>query len=137
MSYGVPWRQEISERLVELHEMGLTFGEIARRLNAEFDAGLTRNSCIGRARRMNLPERPMPVHLRTPKLKPHIPIAIVMTPTDEPKSLLELERNECRFPFGEMFDRPPYLFCGRAIWKVSWCKEHYKKVYHPAREKWA
>ena len=125
----------VNERMRELHSAGKSFGEIAALLSNEFGVMVTRFACIGRAHRLELPDRPQPIRERWVKPEPvNFPQTELVC---ESKDLMELGRHDCRWPIAELFDRPPYRFCGRAIWKVSWCKEHYKKVYHPARERWA
>jgi hypothetical protein len=43
----------------------------------------------------------------------------------------------CRYPLGNMHDRPPYLYCGAAAGELSsWCPKHRARVFEqrqPAR----
>lgn len=44
------------------------------------------------------------------------------------KTLVELEDNDCRFPFGE----GPFLFCGDPVQgKSSYCAHHHAICYSP------
>ncbi len=54
------WTPEHCQALREYRERGLSYGEIARRLNAKFNTTYTRNAALGRGVRMGLPgpERP-------------------------------------------------------------------------------
>jgi hypothetical protein len=49
------------------------------------------------------------------------------------KTLMELEDNDCRFPFG---DSAPFLFCGDpAQDKSSYCTHHHTECWHPVQPK--
>jgi GcrA cell cycle regulator len=54
------WTPEHCQALREYRARGLSYGEIARRLNAKFGTTYTRNAALGRGMRMGLPspERP-------------------------------------------------------------------------------
>lgn len=121
-----PWNiPGIDARLRELHKQGLFFSEIAEGLNAEYGTQLTRDACIGRAHRLELPDRPNIITAHKRKAPPII---------YDPISIEQLDRSNCHYPLGEMMDRPPYLFCGMpAKDGFSWCAKHYKKVYSGAR----
>lgn len=56
-----------------------------------------------------------------------------MTAATEPKPLLKLLTNECRYPVGE--DRGTHLFCGakRADPAVSYCNKHLRVMYQPPK----
>lgn len=46
------------------------------------------------------------------------------------KSLMELERGECRWRVDKPFGRDPYGFCGReALPGFAWCEQHAPRVY--------
>ena len=55
------WTVGMLTRLRELHAAGMTFGQIANALNAEFGSAVTRNSCVGKGRRLKLPARKSPI----------------------------------------------------------------------------
>jgi hypothetical protein len=122
-----PWDiPGINQRLRELHALGLYFSEIAEGLNAEYGTSLTRFACIGRAHRLELPDRSNIVWR-----KPNKPPILY-----DPIPIEQLDRTNCHYPLGEMLDRPPYLYCG---WPArngfSWCAKHYRKVHTPIRSR--
>ena len=125
-----PWNiPGIDARLRELHRQGLFFSEIAQGLNAEYGTELTRYACIGRAHRLDLPNRPNILVERKPKPPPIV---------HDPIPIQQLDRSNCHYPLGEMLDRPPYLYCGMpALEGFSWCAKHYRKVYVPTRSRFA
>jgi hypothetical protein len=115
----------MDERLRELDAAGLTFKEIADRMNAEFSLALTRNACVGRGRRLRLPLRggappppPKPRRGRKqyPKKKKQPPKLVVVAPPVAPSvgafTMLQLDRQTCRWPSGTT---PPYTYCGEPV----------------------
>jgi GcrA cell cycle regulator len=121
------WAPEHSDALRELVARGLSFSEIAAAINAKFRTAYTRNATLGRARRMGLagPDRPsLPpstqsaqlsrlCEIRSAKSNPtefHRPVpafermevAKLRCVEIEPRhlSLIELERRDCRYPYG-------------------------------------
>lgn len=86
------WTQERIDMLTELHASGLTFGQIAKRMGN----GITRNAVIGKAKRLGLPPRIVPVERKPRPKKPvepkdvFIPQEVAATvkqpepPADEP-----------------------------------------------------
>jgi len=139
----VVWTDDLLKRLAELHaDDDLPFREIAAQLSAEFDVTLTKNACIGKARRMDLKARPR-VNPPKPQRKrrapkptlPAEPVPVVLPrwevalpPAPGGKlTIYQLERHTCHYPFG---DKPPYSFCGERTAKGSaWCREHFHTVY--------
>jgi hypothetical protein len=130
----------ITDRLIELQARKgtamMTFAEIASKLSSEFEMRISKSACVGRARRLGLPQRflfmrrykakaPQPA-----KPKPVAPpITPIESPSNEPRlvTIFELEHGECRWPFG---DEAPFLFCGLPVHKdTSWCRKHHKMVY--------
>ena len=96
-------------------------------------------TCIGKARRLELPMRKTP-HRERKRTKPAAPAiletprvavwSVVEPPVRRPNghlTLLELERTSCRYPFG---DKAPYLYCGKPIRDAtSYCPHHCGVVY--------
>jgi hypothetical protein len=135
-----PW----SDKTITLFRMlcaeeALSFSDIAAAMSQELGVRITKNACIGKARRLGLPMRKTPQRERK-RVKPAEP-AILDTPrlavwsVSEPPvrranghlTLFELERTSCRYPFG---DRVPYLFCGKPIREAtSYCPFHCGVVY--------
>ena len=120
----------------------LSFTEIAKTLSREFGVRLTKNACIGKARRLNLPLR-KPVVARKPKAEPQVPEiepenvphvrpAWTVEPPVLPASsgritIYQLQRGVCHFPFG---NQPPYTYCGNSAFRgSSWCPHHERVVF--------
>jgi hypothetical protein len=135
----------IDARLRELHALGgeasLSMGEIADRLNREFRIGITRNSVIGRCGRIGLKRGGITVKLRAAKkagerkirirpIRVDAPIVPEMPVADPAAGLtiLQLKNDTCRWPLGEMQDRPPYLFCGQVVFVGPYCTAHHERA---------
>jgi hypothetical protein len=142
------WTPEMDARLRELHAEGLKFRLIAAGINAEFETTLTRNSCIGRAHRLNLPVRAKPTEpvkkskrergqykARLAPIPP--PVQLRQSPPLIPGRLtmLQLTRFTCRWPSG---DRPPYTYCGDKIAGGGpFCREHAELAYNKSWKAWS
>ena len=138
------WSPEMIRRFRELHRQPeASFTSIAAQMSEEFKIELTRNACIGKAHRLDLPRRFQPRLTRKAVAKPAkkvIRMKIYPPPPPpppeprkpEPFTLLitELETGDCRWPSGGPYDRPPFFYCGEpAILGTSWCKKHARKVF--------
>ena len=140
------WSKDRMARLRALHRNDkISFDAIAAMLSEEFGVALTKNSCIGKARRMGLPERTTKRKrkvFRGDKRRAHItlvapaPIEPEVVPCVLPRwkviadeapaergrlTLLQLNDNTCRWPHG---DRVPYLFCGAPTAGKTYCAYH-------------
>jgi hypothetical protein len=123
----------------------LSFGAMAAQLSAQFGVTLTKNACIGKARRMGLPIRgpfdrervlkqPRPKMIRLPH-KIDAPIEPELeTPAEaaEPGiSIYQLASDTCRWPLDPMEKYPPLRYCG------CWCEverpycDTHMRVAHP------
>ena len=141
---GLHWTEHMIDRLTRLQRAGkLSFAGIAETLSREFGIKLTKNACIGKARRLNLPLR-KPVVARKPKAEPQVPeIEPENVPhvrpawTVEPPvlpaassriTIYQLQRGVCHYPFG---NQPPYAYCGNttATRSSPWCPHHERVVY--------
>ena len=139
-NFALKWPEDHSEELKKLHATGLLYSEIAIAINAKFGTSYTRNSTIGRGNRMGfvVEKRREPIVCKVErKHQPYKPRLKAPTPaTRSAKTiqlrcteivprmipLIELERGDCRFPFG---DGPQFLFCGLAQEEgSSWCPTH-------------
>jgi hypothetical protein len=142
------WTDPLLKRLAQLHaNPNKSFKDIALQLSQEFGIKLTKNACIGRARRLGLEQRPR----STPKQKPRkkrtrttsqlVPRPVVATAWKvEPPTLpaasgritiYQLSQGVCHFPFG---DRPPYAYCGNTARRgMPWCPYHETVVYPRGR----
>jgi hypothetical protein len=124
----------LNDRLIALHgDKGAdfsTFEQIACQLSDEFEMHITKSACVGRARRLGLPQRLLFVRRVKVKAPPKpVTVARIEEQTSEPRlvTIFELEHGECRWPFG---DEAPFLFCGLPVHKQSsWCRKHHKMVY--------
>jgi GcrA cell cycle regulator len=133
------WTPERIEILTRMRAEGYSASQIGVRLG-----GLTRCAVLGKAKRLGLaPRKPSPkrsprprmpreakpkperVHsFKVPKLEPPLPPD--STPPVWAKPLLELEPNECRFPYGE----ENFLFCAApAEAGLSYCASHCRVCY--------
>jgi GcrA cell cycle regulator len=156
----ISWQPEHSEALRDYLAKGLSFAEIARAINARFHTAYSRNATIGRARRMGLagparsdhrgrPKRqrkPRPTRLqrmrkrRVAKPRPSRPVqkraaalklrCVAIVPRH--LSLLELEPNDCRYPFGGDEDGEAITFCGHPRRQgSSYCVSHFHLTRGP------
>ncbi len=132
-------------RLRALHaKKHLSFDTIAAQLSAEWGMEVSKNSCIGKARRMGLPKRPPKVfrgdkRKRAITLVAEAPAAIVPETVpcvlprwkvmDAPARPAEGERitlvlltdTRCHWPHG---DCPPFMFCGAPTAGKTYCAYH-------------
>jgi hypothetical protein len=144
------WTPFLIKRLKELHAEGLKFSVIKDRLNEEFDTDITRNACIGKARRLNLPNREAPppptpeqarIERRRAKAEKRIqPSPPVYAPPPEPEKppfgalrIIDLERKDCRWIYGEKLDA---LYCGKPVVFGSYCAEHHPRMYNRPVKTW-
>src|SRR5437868_2139375 len=134
--------------LKALHATQSSFSQIASRLNAEFPmTRVTRNACIGKSKRVGLPDR---VRQAQPRRERKERPAVVGTAKRiinfraanvsiyeariraaevEPLhvSLFDIKQGQCRYPYGD----GPFTFCGcQAMKGSSYCEPH----YHLTRE---
>jgi GcrA cell cycle regulator len=127
----------------------LSFAEIAAAMSAEFQIQLTRNACIGKARRLGLPMRDAvktarkPVNGKVIKLRLR-PVDAPIEPQEESRpdqpeglDIYQLRENDCRWPLGSITDRPPYRFCGaQTELGRSWCVHHAEIAYSKPAKNW-
>jgi hypothetical protein len=142
MPFGVDWNDHLIARFTALHKDGKrSFQMIADILNHEFGLRLTKNACIGKARRLGLKERPRvappppPPPKRKKRTQSTPQLSVYSAWRVEPPTLPEadgritiyqLDLGRCHYPFG---DRPPYAYCGAATRRGSWCPHHERVVY--------
>jgi GcrA cell cycle regulator len=146
------WAREHSDALRECLAKGMSYSEIADAINAKFKTAYTRNAAIGRGKRMGLvgPEKPnnphpVPRKARTPRprrsregraaepVQPK-PVSVPAEPVKlrcvgvKPRllSLMELERGDCRYPYGGDKDGEAITFCGHPRRAgSSYCAPHF------------
>jgi GcrA cell cycle regulator len=136
------WAPEHCQALRDYRARGLSYGEIARRLNATFGTTYTRNAALGRGVRMGLPSLERPRKRSLPRIETQKqPKRAGMEPfqgrpaaeltqsapalararpvtlrcvgvTPRLLSLIELRPNDCRYPYGGDKDGEAITFCG-------------------------
>ncbi len=154
---SIDWPPEQCQALREFFAGGESFAGIARAINAKFNTDYSRSAAIGRARRMGLvgparsKELPRPQRTDAPRLRlmperrriapwPVMPDFEKSEPVKlrcvaiEPRhlSLLELERGDCRYPYGGDAEDEAITFCGhpgRA--GSSYCTPHFHLTRKP------
>lgn len=146
-----PWETTpgLLARYLELQadEKQFSYSVIATMLSDEFNLTITKNSLIGKGRRLGLKLRrkphkgAQPRHRRRFKVKPapDAPLAPDVPPRNEgePLSLYQLGEDTCRWPLGPIDERPPYLYCGHyAPIGRSYCDDHYSRSHTQARKTW-
>jgi len=151
------WAPAHSEALREYLAKGMSYSEIADAINAKFKTAYSRSAAIGRATRMGLggparedrPRpplsakppllrilrerntarfmRPMPILERTETVK-------LRSVEIDPRhlSLVELERGDCRYPYGGDTDGETITFCGHPRREgSSYCAPHFHLTRGP------
>jgi len=153
------WPSDHSDALRDYFLKGLSYAEIGRQINARFGTTYTRNAVAGRAKRLGLaaPERtaspsivpslpgdpgPLPQRrgalpgLTLPPLsalKPAKPVKLRCVGV-RPRliTLLELERGDCRYPYGGDKEGEKISFCGHPRQPgSSYCAPHLRLTRGP------
>ena len=135
---GDIWPASHVDRLRHNFAAGMSFSENSAEINAKFGTSYSRNSCIGKGKRIGLtqaskprlkPEKPEPiVHIRRAHKTRPMPryIAAPVNPGAAAKpgnlTIYDLTADTCRWPFG---DRAPYTYCGCSTYPgYPYCAEH-------------
>jgi GcrA cell cycle regulator len=152
------WPSEHSEALHDYLARDMSFSEAARALNAKFGTAYSRSAAIGRAKRMAFagPDRPDQMskpapttqspHLERPRER-HVPEPLQRIPVFErvkmeklrcveidPRHLclLDLERGDCRYPYGGDEEGEAITFCGHKRRPgSSYCGPHFHLTRGP------
>jgi GcrA cell cycle regulator len=146
------WPPEHSEALREHLARGMSYSEIAEAINAKFGTRYSRNATLGRGKRMGLagPDRPADFPKPAPKAsrpRPHRlrerhapesgrpmsifkPVRAVKLRCVEidPRhlSLMDLDRGDCRYPYGGDEEGEAISFCGHPRrGGSSYCTAHF------------
>jgi len=137
---GIVWTAEIIKAFTELHadKARYSFTEIAAKMSAAFNIELSRNACIGKARRLALPMRdatPRKLVKKEKKMRVRvdapIPPKIRNRTTGPGIEIVQLNHSNCHWPLGKVEDYPPYLYCGNpAEFDRPYCHAHCKKAYN-------
>ena len=152
----INWAPEHSDALREGVARGMSFSKIAEAINLKFNTAYSRNAVIGRAKRMGLAavDRP-PCRMGPRPDRPHEPradqprsLAFSRPPPAcakpepvrlqcveiEPRhlSLIELERDDCRYPYGGDLEGEAITFCGHPRRSgASYCTPHFRLSRNP------
>jgi GcrA cell cycle regulator len=147
------WAPEHSDALREFLAKGLSFSEAARAINSIFNTSYSRSAALGRARRLRLeaedrqkpsmPNKPIDLH-DMPEPRPSASrAAALLWPTPVFKemkpvklrcvgiaprhlSLVELEKGDCRYPYGGDEEGEAITFCGHPRRPgSSYCSPHF------------
>ena len=144
------WTQERVDLMAKLWKDGLSASDVASRLG-----GVTRSAVIGKVHRLGLSGRTKRMgraaainqHRRNawktkptakfprPAIKivaePWVPIAEPFVPVEERKSLLNLQDEDCRWPFGD----GPFSFCACAKEPgLPYCRPHAQIAFAPPNQ---
>jgi len=134
-----------------LHRGGGSFVEIAAQMSAIFQLEISRNACIGKARRLELPMRkdagsrkPLPEPAKPVVIPRPVQVAAPIPPPEpapvEPEeglSIYQLTSTTCRWPLGKVDDRPPFRFCGEAApIEEPYCAKHHAIGSNKPRQTW-
>jgi GcrA cell cycle regulator len=157
------WAPEHCEALRDYLALGMSFAEIADKINHRFGTAYTRSAALGRSRRMGLaarkrpgtPSRLRPSREARPARKPrefHAPQPVRPAAPPPPEraepvklrcvgisprliSLLELEPADCRYPYGGDKENEPITFCGHPrLAGTSYCVPHFQLTRGPGTE---
>ena len=144
------WTPSMVATFRALHRGGGSFVEIAAQMSATFGLEISRNACIGKARRLELPMRasdgqrvPLARPAKTVPKKPVLVDAPISPPPPvevepEPEvglSIYQLTGTTCRWPLGKMEDRPPFRYCGHdAPIEEAYCADHRAVGYNKPRQ---
>ena len=136
---GLPWTREMENELIALTELpdNLSYVAIAERMSAKYEMEITKNACIGKARRLSVPQRNGKPHKPTGRpakgVTKMVRIDAPILPTISCEGVDPLNG----FPLAAVMDRPPYVYCGAPTYRqTSWCGEHYNRVYTSPRRTW-
>jgi GcrA cell cycle regulator len=154
------WAEEHSQALREYLGRGLSYSEIANAINARFNTDYSRNAAIGRAKRMGLSGSEQPDRVVRPKSKPQPSPArlhkmrarLIAEPRPRlevferaaalklrcvgivPRhlSLVDLEPDDCRYPYGGDEEGEAITFCGHPRREgSSYCVSHFHLTNGP------
>jgi hypothetical protein len=110
---GIVWTVKMIERFQQLCDVvpALSYRKIAKIMSEEFGGTFTKNSCIGKARRLSLPQR-----------EPAVPSPGL--------TIYELRDRNCKWPLGPNHLHPPYFYCGKlTVLGHSYCRAHMNKAH--------
>jgi hypothetical protein len=142
------WTAEMTKVFIELHgaKPPMSFVEIASAMSTRFDITLTRNACIGKARRLGLATRdniPRAIierrRIKRMKTKVDAPIAPPVEAERPPWAeggllIHELHDGNCHWPLGPALAKPPFIYCGGpAVFGRPYCTPHCQRAYNSVK----
>jgi len=150
------WTPSHCEALVEFVTEGMSYRDAADAINARFGTSYSRSAALGRGRRMGLGERAGPQAGEAPlnrALSPRSDDSVLLKslrrrPVFERRNvvprlrcidvsprhltLVELERDDCRYPYGGELEGDAVTFCGHRRRKgSSYCTPHFHLTRNP------
>jgi GcrA cell cycle regulator len=151
------WAPAHSDALRKYFALGMSYAEIARTINAEFNTNYSRCAAIGRGKRLGLGAitRPGEATEVAPKAQPsnhnlgkrldamskwfvpffeRVEMPKLRCVEIDPRhlSLLELEAGDCRYPYGGDEESEAITFCGHPKRKNSnYCTAHFHLTRNP------
>jgi GcrA cell cycle regulator len=143
------WTDDLVKAFRRLHRdpKGFSFTEIATALSKAFNLNITRNACIGKARRLGLPMRDatprLPIEKKLRKrvrvdapIPPSVERLFGSTPADG-LTIYETREGDCKWPLGKVEDHPPYMYCGHpAELGRPYCITHTDIAYNKPKVSW-
>jgi hypothetical protein len=131
----IEWTREMINFLTNTVEESdeISYTNIAKTMSERFHAEFTKNSLIGKARRLGLPMR-TPAVTRKPRQRVHvaapIPPKILPPKKGRPVTIYQLRSDTCRWPLDQASDHPPYMYCGAPTKDTCvWCVKHHQIAY--------
>ena len=119
------WTTDKIKQLKKLWTKGKSTVEIAKEL------GMSKNSVIGKAHRLELEARPSPIKKKEEEIKS---TKSVKRKTAEKCKFMDLKNNTCRWPIGEP-ENEDFHFCGKqTATGKPYCQEHCKLAYTSLKE---
>ena len=119
------WTTDKIKQLKKLWSKGKSTVEIAKEL------GMSKNSVIGKAHRLELEARPSPIKKKEEAI--HV-TKTVKKKTVEKCKLMDLKNNTCRWPIGDP-ENEDFHFCGKQTTTGKpYCPEHCKAAYTSLKE---
>ena len=153
------WSSEHSDALRDYFLKGMSYAEIGREINTRFGTAYSRNAVVGRAKRLGLAA---PVRVMSPSIVPclpgesgllsmrraalpnlNVPPQSALKPAKPVKlrcvgvrprliPLVELERDDCRYPYGGDKEGEEIAFCGHPRQPgSSYCAPHARVTRSP------
>ena len=155
------WEPEHSAMLRECLASGISFARAAAAINAKFGTAYTRSAALGRGRRLGLAGSDRPENWRKPSSKTNkkrrrkrgrrrAPDLIWPMPPPQPAkviklrsvpieprhlALVDLEPDDCRYPYGGDADGEAITFCAHpSCENSSYCTTHFHLTRDPSTQ---